>query len=540
MSAAEEEQEEAGHVAKAEVWRKGRSLSEEDIHDIQKAQQFQAKMVPKHAASLEVLRSYMARVSTDDAPEAVSEAVTSPKRERPVLALPPWPPVSDEQALARGVASLKECTFNTLAFSSDDLCHLALALFRLSGLPPSVDEDSVRHFILAVRAHMFDNPYHNWYHVFDVTQTSFAFAHLSGAAERFDLFDSFAFLAAAMCHDLEHPGVSAPFLANFEILPGMIKAEILEKHHAIRAFQIMVDQEVGLLKGLSTVKYYRFREVVTRCILATDIARHKDFLDALTTHITLCEAAASNGSPPPTLPPLTEMELIIKCADVSNVCKPAKVARRWALRVTDEFFLQGDVERDLGIDPVTPSCDRHTQSRVASQVGFIDFVCAPYFESMATLYPGLREDVDRMHENSDIWASYSDAELEESRNFDSGQFFPATSDYEQDSGASERGRCQLSGSESGRCQPSGSASTLSSLPSGGSTISSLPSASSGCASSLPSSASGGSARLTPGLQIMVSRARYFQESSAYQESLDSPTDSFWRLDSRLEYPVSGQ
>ncbi|KAJ1485954.1 hypothetical protein T484DRAFT_1791596 [Baffinella frigidus] len=143
MSAAEEEQEEAGHVAKAE---------EEDIHDIQKAQQFQAKMVPKHAASLEVLRSYMARVSTDDAPEAVSEAVTSPKRERPVLALPPWPPVSDEQALARGVASLKECTFNTLAFSSDDLCHLALALFRLSGLPPSVDEDSVRHFILAVRA----------------------------------------------------------------------------------------------------------------------------------------------------------------------------------------------------------------------------------------------------------------------------------------------------------------------------------------------------------------------------------------------------
>ena len=37
----------------------------------------------------------------------------------------------------------------------------------------------------------------------------------------------------------------------------------------------MVNEEVGLLKGLSTVKYYQFREIVTRCILATDISRHK-------------------------------------------------------------------------------------------------------------------------------------------------------------------------------------------------------------------------------------------------------------------------
>ena len=52
--------------------------------------------------------------------------------------------------------------------------------------------------------------------------------------------------------------------------------------------------------------------------------------------------------------------------------KPFPVARRWALRVTDEFFLQGDVERDLGLDPVTPSCDRRTQSRVAMQVSTLE------------------------------------------------------------------------------------------------------------------------------------------------------------------------
>ena len=48
--------------------------------------------------------------------------------------------------------------------------------------------------------------------------------------------------------------------------------------------------------------------------------------------------AAEGGSRP--IPIQLEMELILKCADISNVLKPFPVARRWALRVTDEFFAQ--------------------------------------------------------------------------------------------------------------------------------------------------------------------------------------------------------
>jgi hypothetical protein len=35
-----------------------------------------------------------------------------------------------------------------------------------------------------------------------------------------------------------------------------------------------------------------------------------------------------------------EMEILIKCADTSNVLKPFPIAKKWAMRVTDEFFLQ--------------------------------------------------------------------------------------------------------------------------------------------------------------------------------------------------------
>ena len=56
-----------------------------------------------------------------------------------------------------------------------------------------------------------------------------------------------------------------------------------------------------------------------------------------------------------------------------QVLKPFSIAKKWAMRVTDEFFLQGDKEKSHGM-PLTPMCDRNTQGRVALQKGFVDFV----------------------------------------------------------------------------------------------------------------------------------------------------------------------
>jgi len=174
----------------------------------------------------------------------------------------------------------------------------------------------------------------------------------------------------------------------------------------LRAFEVMVGQDIGLLKGLSSGSYWDFRNCVGGCILATDFAKHPSFCEQV-------RELAQEGAPRP-IPKQLEMELIIKFADISNVLKPFHVARRWALRITDEFFLQGDVELSRGM-PVTPTCNRRTQSRVALQIGFIKGVCAPFFNPMATLYPQLQPNVERLHSNAENWASFSDAELEESR-----------------------------------------------------------------------------------------------------------------------------
>jgi hypothetical protein len=153
---------------------------------------------------------------------------------------------------------------------------------------------------------------------------------------------------------------------------------------------------------------WRFRNTVQGCILATDFARHARFLE----NARWLEAVGLEERPLQ-----LEMELIIKAADISNVVKPFAVARRWALRVTDDFFMQGDVERERGMD-VTPSCDRFVQSRVALQKGLIDHVTAPYFAAISRVFPSLARFEAQMKDNNASWELLDDAALEESRDWD--------------------------------------------------------------------------------------------------------------------------
>jgi len=184
---------------------------------------------------------------------------------------------------------------------------------------------------------------------------------------------------------------------------------LLEKHHALRALGVMVDSHVALLSGLSTEEYYQFRSTVSKVILATDITRNKDYLAHLQEF-----AARRAEDPAAELDKLLAMELMVKCADISNVIKPAEVARRWALRVTDEFFHQGDAERSMGIE-VSPTCDRLATSRVALQRGFIDYLAGPLFTQLAAAFPVLQAPLAQLNANRASYALCTDVELEQSR-----------------------------------------------------------------------------------------------------------------------------
>jgi cAMP-specific phosphodiesterase 4 len=64
------------------------------------------------------------------------------------------------------------------------------------------------------------------------------------------------------------------------------------------------------------------------------------------------------------------LENLVHCADLSNPTKPLPLYRRWVDLLMEEFFQQGDREKDQNLD-ISPMCDRHSATIEKSQVSLL-------------------------------------------------------------------------------------------------------------------------------------------------------------------------
>jgi len=63
------------------------------------------------------------------------------------------------------------------------------------------------------------------------------------------------------------------------------------------------------------------------------------------------------------------LQNMVHCADLSNPTKPLQLYRQWTDRIMEEFFSQGDRERERGME-ISPMCDKHNASVEKSQVKY--------------------------------------------------------------------------------------------------------------------------------------------------------------------------
>lgn len=71
----------------------------------------------------------------------------------------------------------------------------------------------------------------------------------------------------------------------------------------------------------------------------------------------------------------------------------------------EEFFLQGDKEKAAKMD-ISPMCDRENSTVEKSQVGFIDYIVHPLWETWADLvHPDAQDILDMLEENRDYYQS---------------------------------------------------------------------------------------------------------------------------------------
>ena len=65
------------------------------------------------------------------------------------------------------------------------------------------------------------------------------------------------------------------------------------------------------------------------------------------------------------------LKSLVHCADLSNPTKSWEIYSHWTEQVMEEFFRQGDKEKQLGLD-VSPMCDRETAKIASAQVDITD------------------------------------------------------------------------------------------------------------------------------------------------------------------------
>jgi hypothetical protein len=144
------------------------------------------------AANMENFDEVFARTSGS---ETSSEVQLESLASAASTILPEWIAVDQEVLVQQDLLTFD---LDPTTLPADVLCHLAMAMFVSAGLPAGVGVESVRRLILSVRASMLDNPYHNFYHAFDVMQTTNALSTATGIMARLGSWERFALLSAAL------------------------------------------------------------------------------------------------------------------------------------------------------------------------------------------------------------------------------------------------------------------------------------------------------------------------------------------------------
>lgn len=295
--------------------------------------------------------------------------------------------------------------FNPRVILVDDMARYVLFMLDDLNLINTfkLNRANLARFVLYVRRGYRDTPYHNWTHAFTVTHFSYLLVKrldLLGKKILTDL-DALGFLISCLCHDIDHRGTTNAFQlkANNE-LASLYSSEgsVMERHHVSQALAILNTPGCNFLESIDNSDYGKFIMLLNENILATDLAKH---IQCLPKQQELVQHFHRHNTEHKRL----FMSLMMTCCDLSDQTKGWAVAWRVAQLIFEEFFRQGDLEREIGEEPME-MMDRDKASIPVLQIQFLEDVCLAPFQILAAMYPAETSIlVDVINSNISSWTA---------------------------------------------------------------------------------------------------------------------------------------
>ena len=253
-------------------------------------------------------------------------------------------------------------------------------------------------------------------HGADVTQTISLYFLNSNAEKMFQttVLDLLSIFIAALGHDIGHPGLTNNFHINAstELAITYNDASCLENFHCSKLFTIIKKDETNIFEKLSINDYKSIRKRMISEILATDMFYHKKVMSLIQTKIPqiknnkfefISEDKESIKNEQQCL-----LDFFIHSADLAHNTKLFNISLKWVELLSEEFWLQGDKEKSMGLT-VSFLCDRKNTNVPSSQVNFIKGFILPTFEVLINIFPTLNYTVENANNNIIEWQKLVDA-----------------------------------------------------------------------------------------------------------------------------------
>ncbi|XP_043545166.1 cAMP-specific 3',5'-cyclic phosphodiesterase 4D isoform X3 [Chiloscyllium plagiosum] len=278
-------------------------------------------------------------------------------------------------------------------------------LLKTFKIPP----DTLITYLMTLEDHYHvDVAFHNNIHAADVAQSTHVLLSTPALEAVFTDLEILTAIFASAIHDVDHPGVSNQFLinTNSELALMYNDSSVLENHHLAVGFKLLQEENCDIFQNLTKKQRQLLRKMVIDIVLATDMSKHMNLLADLKTMVETKKVTSSgvllldNYSDR-----IQVLQNMVHCADLSNPTKPLQLYRQWTDRIMEEFFRQGDRERERGME-ISPMCDEHNASVEKTQVGFIDYIVHPLWETWADLvHPDAQDMLDTLEDNREWYQS---------------------------------------------------------------------------------------------------------------------------------------
>ena len=258
--------------------------------------------------------------------------------------------------------------------------------------------------------------YHNNMHGADVTQTICLFFLNSNAEKMFEttVLDLLSIFIAALGHDIGHPGLTNNFHINAstELAITYNDSSCLENFHCCKLFSILKKDETNIFEKLSISDYKDIRKRMISEILSTDMFYHKKVMSMIQTKLPQIKndkfEFISDDKESKKAEQQSILDFFIHSADLAHNTKLFDVSLKWVELLSEEFWLQGDKEKSMGLT-VSFLCDRKDTNVPSSQVNFIRGFIIPTFEVLVNIFPTLSYTVENANRNMNEWQKLLEA-----------------------------------------------------------------------------------------------------------------------------------